>query len=514
MAGVNETPRQKMMGILYLVLLGLAATTVTEKVLQSFRNLTVGLEASTSNVQTSIDKAFASFAASTLKDDPTRAKPFWDKAQKVKAAVADLDKYITDTKAIFEKECGGFDEAEGDYKQRDNVEISPNVMILHGRAKELKKKIAETKALILAQLDEKDRPGFKMALNADDPLKRKGELQKEWADTYFGDGIPLTAAFTALTKIEADLKTTESEAIKKILGDVTKTDLVLDQYAALAVPTTSSYVLVGQPYSAEVFLTAFSNSLNPDITVGGQKLNVTGGKGTYTVNTSHEGEFKWSATLHMKKADGSIGEWKTPEVSYRVAKPSAVVSPDKMNVFYIGLDNPVSVSAPGTPAEKLKLTMSAGSAKSAGAPGKYLVNVTTSGTVKVSIFGEDGTGKQVKLGESDFRCKRLPSPHAKFAGKGGGNVPRAQLTSADRIFAALEDFEFDTKFVIGHFKLYVQKPRQDPQILESSNMMLTAPMKAALTGAIAGTKVYFDEIFATGPDGIKRPLEPIIFTVQ
>ncbi len=512
MAGVNETPRQKMMGILYLVLLGLAATTITEKVLNSFRNLTVSLEASTNNVQSTIDKTFASFAASTLKDDPTRAKPFWDRAQKVKAAVAELDAYVTETKQTLEKECGGFDEAEGDYKQRDNVEIAPNVMILHKRAEVLKKKIEETKTKILAELGPKEAAGFKMALNADDPPKRKGELKNTWEQAYFGDGIPLTAAFTALSKIEADLKTTEADAIKRILGETSKTDLVLDQYAALAVPTTSSYVLVGQQYSAEVFLTAFSNSLNPDITVGGQKLNVTGGKGTYTVSTSHEGEFKWSAILHMKKADGTIGEWKTPEVAYRVAKPSAVVSPDKMNVFYIGLPNPVSVSAPGTPKEKIKVTISSGSIT--GSNGAYLVNVTQSGNVTISIFGEDGAGKSTKLGESVFRCKRLPSPHAKFAGKSGGNVPRAQLTSADRIFAALEDFDFDTKFTVGHFKLFIAKPRQDPQIMESSNMMLTAPMKAALSGATAGTKVYFDEIFATGPDGIKRPLDPIIFTVQ
>ena len=515
MAGVNETPRQKMMGILYLVLLGLAATTISQKVLESFRNLTVGLESSTGNVQSTIDKTFASFAASTLKDDPTRAKPYWDRANNVKAAVDELNKYIVDTKGVFEKEVGGFEE-DGEYKNREDMDISPRIMLgtptKPGRAQDLKKLIESTKAKILAQLDPKDRPGFKMSLNDDDPPRRKGEPKATWEETFFGEGIPLTAAVTALTKVQADLKNTESEAIKKILHDVTQTDLVLDQYAAVAVPTSSSYVLVGQQYSAEVFLTAYSNSLNPDIVVGGQKLNVSGGKGTYTVSASHEGEFKWSAVLHMKKADGTMGEWKTPEIAYRVAKPSAVVSPDKMNVFYIGVDNPVSVSAPGTPKEKLKISLSNG-AEAKGSNGSYNVTVKQSGTVTISIFGDDN-GKSVKLGEQLFRCKRLPTPHAKFGGKSGGNVPRAQMTSTDRIFAALEDFEFDTKFIISHFKLYVQKPRQDPQILESSNNLLTPAMKAALSGCTPGTKVYFDEIFATGPDGIKRPIDPIIFNVQ
>ncbi len=512
MAGVNETPRQKMMGILYLVLLGLAATTITEKVLDSFRNITVGLENSTNNVQSAIDQTFSSFAASTLKDDPVRAKPYWERANRVKAAAIELNKFIAETRGKFEEVCGAFDTTLGDYKMREDVDLSYRIMITHHRGEELKKQIEDTKAKILAELDPKDRSNFRMALNADAPTKSKGGVKTTWEDNFFGEGIPLTAAFTALTKISADLTSTENAAIKKILGDVSHTDLVLDQYAAIAVPTSPTYLLVGQPYTAEVFLTAFSNSINPDIVVGGQKLNVQGGKGTYTVSTSHEGEFKWSALLHMKKADGTIGEWKTPEISYTVAKPSAVVSPDMMNVFYIGVDNPVSVSAPGTPLDKLKPSIDNGSIT--GSKGKYNVTVTKSGIAKVTIFGVDATGKSIRLGESEFRCKRLPTPRPKFGGKSGGAVPKAQLTSTDKVFANLDEFDFKAQFTVNHFKLFVIKPRQDPQAFDINGNLLNAQMKAALNGATPGTRVIFDEIFATGPDGLKRPLDPMIFTVQ
>jgi gliding motility-associated protein GldM len=512
MAGVNETPRQKMMGILYLVLLGLAATTITEKVLDSFRNITVGLENSTNNVQGTIDQSFASFAASTLKDDPTRAKPYWERANRVKAACDDLSKFIADTKVKFEEVCGSLDTSLGDYKMREDVDISYRIMIRQGRGEELKKKIEETRQKILAELDPKIRASYKMELNIDAPSRSKGGVKTTWEDNFFGEGIPLTAAFTSLSKISADLKSTENAAVKKILSETTHTDLVLDQYAAIAVPTSPTYLLVGQPYKAEVFLTAFSNSINPDIEVGGQRLNVEGGKGTYTVNTSREGDFKWSALLHMKKADGTIGEWKTPEISYTVAKPSAVVSPDNMNVFYIGVDNPVSVSAPGTPVDKLRPTIDNGTIT--GTKGKYTVVVNKSGIAKVSIFGVDGAGKSVKLGESDFRCKRLPTPRPKFGGKSGGAVPKAQLTSTDKVFANLEEFEFKAQFNVNHFKLYVIKPRQDAQPFEINGNLLNAQMKAALNSATPGTRVIFDDIFATGPDGLRRPLDPMIFTVQ
>ena len=252
--------------------------------------------------------------------------------------------------------------------------------------------------------------------------------------------------------------------------------------------------------------------MNPDVTVGGQKLNVSGGKGTYTVNASREGEFKWSAILHMKKADGSTGEWKTQEVSYRVAKPSAVVSPDKLNVFYIGVENPVSVSAPGTPKENLKISISAGEVK--GSNGAYTVLVKQSGNVTVSIFGTDDKGKSVKLGDQVFRCKRIPPAHASFGGKSGGNVPKAQMTAGDRIFVKAEDFDFPAPFSVSHFKLFVRKPRVDAQILESSNEKFTPAMKAALAGCTPGTQVVFDEIYATGPDGMKRQVDAIIYYIQ
>jgi len=511
MAGVNETPRQKMMGILYLVLLGLAATTITEKVLDAFRNLTVGLENSTTNVQSTIDQTFAAFAAGKLKNEPERAKPIWERANRVKAAVEDLDKYIAQTKAMLEADHG-FDSSAGDLKGREDVDLSPRIMITHHRADTLRAKIEETKSKIIAELDATGRANFKMALNANDPPRSRDGVARSWQDNFFGDGTPLTAAFTALTKVQADLRNTESEAIKNILGEVDKAVMNLDQFSAVAVPTSSTYVLLGQPYTAEVYLTAFDSKTNPDMMVGGQKLNVAGGKGTYTVSTSREGEFKWFAMISAKKADGTVASYKSEELTYRVARPSAVVSPDKMNVFYVGVDNPVSVSAPGTADDKLHVSISAGTIT--GSKGHYIVTVKQTGPVKITISGEGDKGRSTVLGTADFRCKRIPTPHVRFGGKSGGSVAKALLTGQDKVFANLEDFDFQTQFNINHFTLYIIKPRSDVQTFETNTNALTAQMKAAMASIIPGTRVMFDNVFATGPDGMRRPLDPITFTAQ
>ena len=504
MAGLKETPRQKMMGILYLVLLGLAATTVTDHVLDAFHNLTESLETSTKNVQTTVNNTFASFAATKMKNEPERSAPFWEKANKVKALSADLNNYILQIKADLYK-AGGGALSNGDVSSRDNIDISPQLMINQGRAKELKKRILNTRNQILGILSPKDTVGLKLALNADDQPRSKKDVKTPWEEDNFGDGIPLTAAVTALTKIQADLKNTESDVVKKILGEADKAVVNLDRFEAVAV-SPSSYVLVGMQYTADVFLTASDSKSDPEVTVGGQKLNVNDGKGLYTVSASREGAFKWIGTVRVKQADGTIKEYQTKEQEYTVAKPSGVVSADKMNVFYVGLDNPVSLSSPGFTLDKVKPSISGGSIT--GSNGKYIVRVSKPGKVTVTITGDLGGGKTVTLGSSEFRCKNIPPPRIKFGAKAPGASDVVFLKAQKYLFAALDDFEFETTFRINHFRMIIIKPRSgDPVIKETDGNALNSEMLAALATITPGSRIIFDYIVATGPDGVKRQLD-------
>ena len=506
MAGANETPRQKMMGILYLVLLGLAATTVTDHVLDAFHNLTESLETSTKNVQTTVSNTFASFEATKLKNEPERSKPFWDKANQVKKLTSDLDAYIVQIKGDMYKAGGGALD-NGDVASRDNIDISPQLMINQGRAKELKKRILSTRTQILSILSPSDTVGLKLALNADDQPRNKYSPKTSWEEDNFGDGIPLTAAVTALTKIQADLKNTESDVVKKILGEADKAVVNLDRFEAVAV-APSSYVLIGQQYTADVFLTASDSKSDPEISVGGQTLKVQDGKGLYTVAATRDGDFKWVGTVRVKQADGTVKEYQTGEQAYTVAKPSGVVSPDKMNVFYIGLDNPVSISAPGFSLEKVKPSISGGTIT--GSNGKYVVRVTKAGKVTVTLTGELEGGKTVTVGSSEFRCKVIPAPRVKFGAKFPGTSDVVFLKAQRYLFAELADFDFETKFNINHFRMIIIKPRSgDPVQLETDGNALNSQMLSALAGITPGTRIIFDYITATGPDGVKRPLDEV-----
>jgi len=506
MAGGKETPRQRMIGILYLVLLGLVALNVPDSLLDAFKNITNSLDTSRKNVTTGIDNTYSAFEKTKLKEQPERAKPVYDKAKQASKVAEELNAYIESLKTTLIQEGGGINPEIGDVEARDNLDISPRVMIANKNADKLRAKINETRDKLLNLLPEKDRAGINFSLNAIDPPKGK-EGQKTWQQAYFGDGIPLGATLTTLAKIQADNKNAENEVVKKILGEVDQAVVNLDKFSAVAV-APSSYVIAGQPYTAEVFLTASDSKSSPDISVNGSKLAVSDGKGKYTVGTGSEGVFTWIGTINVKQTDGSVKTYKTTPQTYQVSRPSAVVSPDKMNVLYIGVPNPISVSAPGIAKEKLRVSISGGSVT--GSAGKYTANVSSIGTATVTVSGEIAAGKTQTLGSTLFRVKRIPDPKAQFAGKSGGNTSAANLRAQDRVFAKLDNFEFDAKFNVTRFTLIIIKPRQDAVTLSTTGGELSGAMRSAMASVTPGSTVVFQDIIAVGPDGSQRGLDGIV----
>jgi gliding motility-associated protein GldM len=194
-----------------------------------------------------------------------------------------------------------------------------------------------------------------------------------------------------------------------------------------------------------------------------------------------------------------------------VAKPSAVVSPDKMNVLYIGVPNPVSVSAPGVAKSDLRVSMSGGSLT--GSDGHYTATVNSIGTATINVSGMV-SGKLTNLGSSLFRTKRIPDPKPQFAGKSGGNTSAANIRAQDRLFAKLEGFDFDAKFNVTRFTLMIAKPRQDVISYSTSGGELSSAMRTVMNTVTPGTTVVFKDIIAVGPDGTQRGLDPIVLTAN
>ncbi|RNL50230.1 type IX secretion system motor protein PorM/GldM [Pedobacter jejuensis] len=510
MAGGKETTRQRMINIMYLVLLAMLALNVSDTILDAFKNINDSLDTSKTNVNTGIDQLFSSFENSKLKEEPARAQPIYDKAKQAKAAADDLNNYIEGIKKQFTAAGDGINPETGDLTNRDNQDIAPNLMINQKEGEKLKAKINATREKLISLLDPKDREGITFSLEAKDPArKRKGN----WQETLFGEGTPLTAAMTILTKLQTDTKNAEAEVVKKLFGNMDKAVVNIDKFAAVAVAPTS-YVIQGQPYTAEVFLTASDSKSNPEIIVGGGKLNVRDGKGTYTGSTGSVGVFKWVGTVRIKQTDGQIKEYRTPEQTYQVAKPSATVSSTKMNVIYAGIPNPFSVSAAGFPLESVKASISAGSMS--GGNGNYMVNVSggqVGSEVSINVSASNA-GKTVNLGVQKFRVKAIPAPIAKVGGRIGGDVSSVQLKSETEIEADLDDFPFDVSFRILRYKITVIKPRSEAVTIAGSGGNFAGAVRSAMNAITPGSKVFFDDIVSQGPDGRQRILPSVSFNVK
>lgn len=512
MAGGRETTRQRMINIMYLVLLAMLALNVSDTILNAFKNINDSLESSKTNVNTSVDQLFSAFQNTKLKEEPARAQPIWEKANQAKKYADELNSYIQQLKQQFNTAGGGISEETGDLVERDNQDIAQDIMINQKEGQKLKEKINATREKLIGLLNPEDRKSVSFSLEAKDAV-RNVNGKKAWDDINFGEGTPLTAANTVLTKIQADVKNAEAEIVKKLFGNMDKSLVNLDQFAAVAVAPTS-YVIQGQPYTAQVFLTASDSKSSPEISVGGSRLSTRDGKGTYTGSTGSVGVFRWSGIIRVKQTDGQVKEYRTPEQTYQVAKPSATVSPDKMNVIYAGIANPFSVSAAGFPLESVRAGISAGSIK--GANGKFMVNVGGDqiGKVVTVSVSASNAGKTLNLGNQQFRVKALPTPKAFIKGKSGGNVDLDWLARSNAIETELEDFVFDIKYKVVRFSTTFINPRSDAVTMQNSGGSFGSQVKGALNSIKPGATVIFKDIIAEGPDGRQKNLDAITFIAK
>jgi hypothetical protein len=481
MAG-KETPRQKMIGMMYLVLTAMLALNVSEEFMNAFRLVNEGLENTTENFSNTNKITYGAFE-SAMKNNPVKTKPYYDKALLAQEYSAELNKYVTDLKKNLIEMAGGIDEETHDIAKRSDMEIGTQLMITQKKGQELRAKILETRTKLLDLVDPKERANFNFNLDAKEPVKDKEGVTKTWESKNF-EGVPVTAAVTLLSKIQNDIKNAESDVVTHLLKSVDATDFKFDQLSAVVVAPTS-YVLVGQSYEADVFLTAYSSTQNPDILVGGNRLPMEDGKGKYRITPSKEGFVKWGGIIKVKSPDGT----------------------------FKGVPNPISVSAPGIPKEKLKVSMSGGGSIT-GSNGSYVADVKEAGKVMITVSGEVAKGQYKTLGGMEYRVKRVPDPVAKVGGMISGSMNAGQLKAQRGVFAVLENFDFDLKFTVKSFNMTVVRARMDAVRLVSTSAAITPEMQSALSGIGPKDKVFFDEIVATGPDGSNRRLNGVVINVQ
>mgnify|MGYP003572687541 CR=1 FL=1 len=548
MAGYKETPRQKMIAMMYLVLTALLALNVSKEILDAFLVVNESMESSNASVAAKIDESYAKFK---MQYDLNREKvePFYNKAEEIRQAGDELIKYIKDlefklvqvserdtpeeVKAQFYKDTI-INGEQTEFLMLDLVETKDkyndvtNFMIggvgVKGEAYTLSTRMDEFRGIVLDAMNlPENSTKVGLVTNMEGVTYRDADGQKQdWERHNFYYTI-LAADITILNRIIGEVQTAIFNSVNYLYASVSETDFKFDEVAAKVIPK-STYVLQGQAYEAEVLVAASDSKLDATVKIlqgadtltesnEGRATVIEGQAGLVNLDfpATNIGLQKYAGIIEM--VDPATNEM-TPyhfKGSYIVAPPALTVAPLKMNVLYIGVDNPVSISSPGIPDEKIQSSIDQGILKKDAEGKDWIIRIDKmpKGVSKAYVSAiANVDGETLPLGQAEFRVKRVPTPNAEIAGQSDGQMDKNRLLAAGAIIPNMRDFEFEIYYEItGYTFATIINGDWIPKNVRGNRF--TEEINGIIRNGKRKQKFFFENIQAKGPDGSIRSLNPV-----
>lgn len=512
-----------MINIMYLVLTALLALNVSAEIFNAFKVV----DKSMSKSNKALDDANAKMPQA-IKDGAKKRESLQTYADRVDPArqyAKELDSYIQAIIDTLITESGGYlnDKVTGQptdkLKGEKDKSITTRMLVDRGIGEELKIKLVEYHGKFVSLLDTADLAtyGDDIALGIDDTTWKK-KKKKTWSEMNFSH-MPLQATLPILRKFQNDVKNSEATVLNYLANKVgTTTDVVLDKFMVVSA-AKKSYVIKGETYEADIFLSAFAGSDSKtgiSINVDGRGLPVDAeGVAKYSASAGAVGLRKYSATVSVTNPVTNETQSFKKEFEYEVGERSVSVSATKMNVFYMGVDNPIAVSAAGVPSNQVQVSMSGsgGGSISRNADGTFNVKVTNQ--TKLGEFAYVNVSAPGLSEKREFRVKRIPDPVAKLSSSMGGVMNSGEFKAQRGLFAVLENFDFDAKCEILGYSLVRVPRRQDPQVEPNKGGSYGAAAKGLIDQAKAGDTFYFENVKAKCPgDASGRDINQLVFKIN
>ncbi len=533
MAHERLSPRQKMIGMMYLVLTAMLALNVSKEAVEAFKKVDNGLTQTISNYVNKNDAIYRELDRAAA-ENPLKAKKYKVTADQVKERANEAYNFIQGLKIQIINATEGEDNpaVKGneviieEVKRIDDVNTPSQILIganENGKANDLKAVLADYRDFLLGILDGKvptAEEAIRKSLNTNDGINADGEKER-WENFNF-QTLPLVAVICILSEMQVNVRNGEAEVLNYLYSQIDASSFKFNKLNPTVIPTVSNYVTLGSEYEAEVFISATDSTQKPTITVnGGQVLPIDdNGKGHYKVKATSVGTKKWGGVIAMKAPDGTTRDFPF-DATYIVGEPNVVVSPTAMNVLYYGIDNPIDVSVPNVSPDKIKIKVINGeykigkvkNSKGESFRGNWIIRPTDqSHNVQVLVTADIG-GKPMQFAPLDFRVKPVPPPIAVFGGKSTGSISRATAAAQQGVFAILPDFDFDLTYQVTGFTFFYTDKGMDQEEVSTSSY-LTAKQKDMLGRLTRGKNLIIKDIRALGPDGKTRELNPIILKID
>lgn len=559
MAGAKETPRQRMIGMMYLVLTALLALNVSVEVLDAFSVVNEGIESTSTSVERKIVDYYDTFEQQYNKQ-PEKAEEYWYKAQEIRTKTDELINFIEreiklqlliQNQGVTEEELMNPKKEENtiilnpeevdltknrrifhrinlkNLLQKDKYDVPTNFMITQGNAEKLRKKIEEYRQYVVNTVESVGVTNYdnSIELRTNEDYYAPDGSKLTWEEKNFNLVI-MPATISILNEIITEIQTAEYDAIAELFKKIGASDFKFNTLTAKVFPK-STYVLSGQNYEADVFIVASDDTREFDAKyIRGAKQfspnsksiqSVSSKNGIVTINipTKEVGEQSYAGVIEMINPETGEVEPYPFQSSFTVAPPSATAAPTKMNIVYRGLENPIQISAPGFTNDEIQVSINKGTISEVNKTGLYMVKIldtiSETATITTSTMID---GKKVVLGSTDFKIKSVPHPTAKIAGRLDGKIYKEELLKTDSITPELPDFEFDGyNFTIESYTFIKNIGGNDYPTSVKGGRFDSEVMKS-INAARPGQRFTFENIQAKGPDGKIVRLNSISIKVQ
>ena len=467
MAGANETPRNKLIALMYLVFITMLALNVSKEVLDGFGQMFKKIQSANERVNQGniiyYDKIEVNAQEKEGKwvgHDRT-AKEIRKESDKFFARIAEIKAKITEKQRIADpelKEYSQMDKGEAlDLIFFDASGLSPEGEAFVDMINAYKMRVIQVFASQFPQYtDLVEERFFTGDFEGNVPTS---DGSQPWLANNF-EGFPLISSLAKLTMMQNDIRLTESDVLNALLGKELEgsSKVNTDNYITLLKSDKGAYYQ-GETFDGSVILGRKGGAQNPNevsLTMDGRKLSeneyekIPGGV-KLKVSAGRPGDHRIEGDLVFLNA-GMESRIPVDQSFAVISKPNAaVISADKMNVVYRGVDNPMTISIPGIPDDKIRAT-APGLKRSKGS--KFIMNPGKGREITIAANGTLPDGMSVST-KTKFRIKDLPRPNATFFRQSGKiRLPKASIERAE-VGAILEDFDFDLTLKTLEFKVKV-----------------------------------------------------------
>ena len=477
MAAANETPRQKMIGMMYLVLTALLALQVNSAILLKFKFI----DDSLTDVNAKTDIA----ADNTVKGIEAAVKKNQNQAGDI-AVLRKSEEIRTETKKVVDylnqvrdKLITATENAKGknDYKNmsaEDKVAITmlggkqnglayPLQKQLNGYADYIKQFVPDAQPLALDAKND-----TRIAASSEQKGKNFAELNFE--------NTPVVAALAVLSQKETEVLKYQADALQKQAEKVGAKTIVFDKLGAFA-SAESNTVAAGTKYKADLFLTASSSGLKQNMTYNGSPLKVgpdghgkvefTAKPGGFDASGNAKASWVGKITINQGGRDTTF----TQKVDYTVTKPVMQIQSASVQALYFECGNKLSVQVPALGAQYQPSFGGSGASFIPGQKGEVtIVPNAREVTLNVSSSGN-------AIGSQTFKVRPIPKPTIEcFVGGTNGEDKRGVSVNQLRTITmrAVPDAGFatflpeDARFRVSRFEVTLargKRPVQQTQVI-------------------------------------------------